>query len=129
MKTIREKISSGAPWEKIVGYSRAVSVGNVIELSGTVAVENGETVGKGDAYLQTITILQKIKKVLEQAGFSMNEVVRTRMYVTDISQWESIGKAHGEFFAEVQPATTMVEVSRLIDDDYLVEVEATAIKT
>lgn len=125
----RENFSSGAPWEAVVGYSRAVKIGNVIEVSGTTAVEDGQLIGLGDAYLQTKTILQKIEKVLLQAGSSMEEVVRTRMYVTDISQWEAVGRAHGEFFKNIRPATAMVEVSALIESDMLVEIEATAIIT
>jgi enamine deaminase RidA (YjgF/YER057c/UK114 family) len=128
MDNVRENYASGAPWESIVGYSRAVRVGNVIELSGTVAVEDGRIIGKGDAYTQTVIILEKIKSVLEKAGFVLENVVRTRIYVTDISCWEQVGKAHGEVFGNIRPATSMVEVSRLIDDDYLVEVEASAIR-
>ena len=127
MMTHRKNISSGAPWEDLVGYSRAVKLGHTIEVSGTVAVKDGYVVGKGDAYLQTQCALEIIKEVLIKAGASLEDVVRTRIYVTDISQWESIGKAHGEVFAHIKPATTMVEVSRLIDPEYLVEIEATAI--
>jgi enamine deaminase RidA (YjgF/YER057c/UK114 family) len=124
----RINYSSGAKWEEIVGYSRAVKMGNTIEVTGTVAVdEKGEVAGRGDAYAQTRFILEKIRKVLEQAGAEMKDVVRTRMFVTDISRWEEYGKAHGEFFAEIKPCTTMVEVKGLIAPEYLVEIEATAI--
>lgn len=123
----RTNYSSGAKWEDIVGYSRAVKIGNTLEISGTVAVENGELIGKGDAYLQTKTILQKIEKILQNAGASLQNVVRTRMYVTDISRWEEVGRAHGEFFRAIKPATSMVEVSGLIEPDYLVEIEVTAV--
>jgi enamine deaminase RidA (YjgF/YER057c/UK114 family) len=125
--TIRQNISSGAPWEDIVGYSRAVKIGNTIEVSGTVAVREGEIVGKDDGYLQTQCVLEIIEKVLAKAGASLEHVVRTRMYVTDISQWEMIGKAHGEVFGMIKPATSMIEVSNLIDPDYLVEIEVSAV--
>ncbi len=124
----RQNISTGAPWESIVGYSRAVKIGNLVEVSGTVALdENGNLVGKNDPHAQTICILEKIEKALKAAGATLQDVVRTRIYVTDISQWEAVGKAHGQFFAEIRPATSMVEVSRLIGEDYMVEIEATAI--
>ncbi len=124
----RYNYSSGAPWEEVVGYSRAVKVGNIIEVTGTVAVdENNKVAGLDDAYAQTKFILEKISKVLEQAGSSLKDVVRTRMYVTDISRWEDYGRAHGEFFSAIKPCTTMVEVSALIAPEYLVEIEATAI--
>jgi enamine deaminase RidA (YjgF/YER057c/UK114 family) len=124
----RTNYSSGTKWEDIVGYSRAVKVGNTIEVTGTVAVdENNATVGKGDAYAQTKFILDKIEKVLQQAGASLKDVVRTRMFVTDISRWEEYGKAHGEFFSIIKPCTSMIEVKGLIDPDYLIEIEATAI--
>lgn len=123
----RVNISSGAPWEAIVGYSRAVRVGNIIEVTGTVAVDDNGPVGVGDAYEQTKFIIQKIEKVLAQAGANLTDVVRTRLFVTDIAQWEAYGKAHGEFFGEIRPCTTMVEVSRLIASEYLIEIEATAI--
>lgn len=127
MKNKREHFSSGAPWEEIVGYSRAVRVGNIIEVTGTVAVDdNGVVVGEGP-YEQTKFIIQKIEKVLHRAGATLNDVVRTRMFVTDISRWELYGKAHGEFFGTIKPCATMVEVSRLISPDYLIEIEATAI--
>lgn len=124
----RITISSGAPWEPLVGYSRAVRVGNEIHVSGTTAVdENGILVGAGDAGAQTRHILGIIRQALEEAGASLEDVVRTRIYVTDISQWEDIGRAHGSFFGDIRPAATMIEVSRLIDPDMLVEIEATAI--
>jgi enamine deaminase RidA (YjgF/YER057c/UK114 family) len=123
----RKNIFSGAPWETKVGYSRAVRVGNVIEVSGTTAVLNGEVQHKGDMYRQTQFVLALIEKALEEAGADLHDVVRTRMYVTDISRWEEAGKAHGEFFVHIRPATTMVEVSKLIDPEILIEIEATAI--
>lgn len=124
----RINVSSGAPWEPLVGYSRAVRVGNEIHVSGTTALdENGMLVGQGDPGAQTRQILTIIKHALEDAGATMADVVRTRIYVTDISQWEDIGRTHGEFFGDIRPAATMVEVSRLIDPDMLVEIEATAI--
>ncbi len=123
----RQNISSGTAWEKSVGYSRAVKIGNIVEVSGTVAVENDSVVGKGDAYEQTKFIIKKIEIALKQAGAGLKNVVRTRIYTTDISKWESIGKAHGEFFGEIMPATTMVEVKALINSELLVEMEATAI--
>ena len=126
-QNMRKNISSGAPWEDVVGYSRAVRVGNHIEVAGTTAVENGQNIGVGDAYAQTIFILEKIKKAIVEAGGQLEDVVRTRIFVTDISQWEDVGRAHGAFFKNIKPAATMVEVSRLIDDELLVEIEATAI--
>ncbi|WP_428654988.1 RidA family protein [Runella sp.] len=123
----RINISSGAPWEAIVGYSRAVRIGNTIEVSGTVAVEGDQLIGFGDPYIQTKVIIQKIENALQQAGASLSDVVRTRIFVTDISQWEAVGRAHGEFFSEIRPCTTMVEVSRLISPEYMVEIEATAL--
>lgn len=124
----RKNFSSGAKWEDIVGYSRAVLMGNHLEISGTVATDETGTVGKGDFYLQTRFIIEKIEKVLKQAGFELTDVIRTRIFVTDISHWEEVGKAHGEFFRDIKPATSMVEVSALIDPDYLVEIEVTAIR-
>ncbi|MDF2190974.1 RidA family protein [Paraflavitalea sp. CAU 1676] len=124
----RINISSGAKWEDIVGYSRAVKMGNIVEVTGTVAVdENSQLIGKGDAYAQTYFILSKIEKVLQQAGAGLKDVVRTRMFVTDISRWEEYGKAHGEFFSTIKPCTSMIEVKGLIDPEYLIEIEATAI--
>ncbi|MDZ4715472.1 MAG: RidA family protein [Cytophagales bacterium] len=124
----RINISSGAKWEDIIGYSRAVQVGDTMEVSGTVAVDEHGLVGKGDYYLQAKFIIQKIEKVLAQGGFSLEHVVRTRMYVTDISQWQAVGRAHGEFFGTIKPATSMIEVSGFIEPDYLVEIEVTAVK-
>lgn len=124
----RINYSSGAEWEEIVGYSRAVKTGNTIEVTGTVAVdENNNPVGNDNAYEQTKFIIEKIKKVLENAGATLNDVVRTRMFVTDIKRWQEYGKAHGEFFKNIRPCTTMVEVSGLIAPQYLIEIEATAI--
>jgi enamine deaminase RidA (YjgF/YER057c/UK114 family) len=123
----RIKVSTGSPWEPAVGYSRAVRVGNRVEVAGTTAMQDGRVVGEGDAYLQTKHILQTIEKELNQVGASMSDVVRTRMFVTDISRWEEIGRAHGEFFREIRPAATMVEVKALIDPRLLVEIEAEAI--
>jgi enamine deaminase RidA (YjgF/YER057c/UK114 family) len=124
----RVNYSSGAKWEEIVGYSRAVRMGNIIEITGTVAVdENNNLVGGNNAYEQSKYIIQKIEKVLKRAGASLEHVIRTRMFVTDISRWEEYGKAHGEFFGEIKPCTTMVEVKGLISPEYLIEIEATAI--
>lgn len=126
--TKRINISSGAKWEDIVGYSRAVKIGNTVEVTGTVAVdENSQLVGKGDAYAQTHFIIAKIEKILQQAGASLQDVVRTRMFVTDISRWEEYGKAHGEYFSTIKPCTSMIEIKGLIEPDYLIEIEATAI--
>ena len=124
----RQNIASGAKWEDIVGYSRAVRFANLVEVAGTSAVDEiGQVVGVGDPAEQTRYILRKIERALNEAGASMNDVVRTRLFVTDIRQWEAIGRAHGEFFRDVKPAATMVEVKALIDPQMLVEIEATAI--
>lgn len=124
----RTNYSSGAKWEDIVGYSRAVKIGNTIEVTGTVAVnDKGELVGGDSAYEQTIFILKKIENILIKAGASMKDVVRTRMFVTDISRWEEYGKAHGEIFSDIRPCTSMIEVKGLIDPACLIEIEATAI--
>lgn len=124
----RQNFSSGAKWEDIVGYSRAVRMGSLIEVTGTVASdEEGNVVGKNDAYAQSVYIFQKIEKVLKSAGGSLSDVIRIRMFVTDISRWEEYGRAHAEFFREIRPCNTMVEVSALISSEYLVEIEATAV--
>jgi enamine deaminase RidA (YjgF/YER057c/UK114 family) len=124
----RVNYSSGSKWEDIVGYSRAVKVGNVIEVTGTVASgDDGNVVGKDDAYAQTKYIYQKIEKVLGRAGATMRDVVRVRMFVTDIARWQEYGRAHSEFFKTIKPCNTMVEVKALIEPEYLVEIEATAI--
>lgn len=124
--TKRTNISSGAPWEDQIGYSRAVRIGNTIEVSGTAPVRNGKTVGD-NAYEQTKVCLEIVKEAIGQAGGKMEDVVRTRMFVTDISQWVAYGKAHGEVFGKIKPATSMVEVQALIDPEMMVEIEATAI--
>jgi enamine deaminase RidA (YjgF/YER057c/UK114 family) len=124
----RTNYSSGAKWEDIIGYSRAVKMGNVVEVTGTVAVDdNNNLVGSGNAYEQTKFIIKKIEGVLQKAGASLKDVVRTRIFVTDISRWEEYGRAHGEFFKDIRPCTTMVEVKGLIAPEYLIEIEVTAI--
>lgn len=118
---------SGADWEDIAGYSRGVRVGNSIEIAGTTSMRNGQLIGKNDIYLQTKTVLEIIKEAIEGLEGKLSQVIRTRIYITDISQWELVAKAHGEIFGEIKPACTMVEVSALIDPDLLVEIEASAI--
>ncbi|PSR52198.1 hypothetical protein AHMF7605_01010 [Adhaeribacter arboris] len=123
----RQNISSGAVWEEVIGYSRAVRIGNVIEVAGTTAVDGDTVIGLGDAFEQTKFILSKIEKALQEAGANMADVVRTRMFVTDISNWEEIGRAHGEYFSTIKPVTSMLEVKALIQPELLIEIEVTAI--
>lgn len=123
---MRKQVGSGSPWEDIVGYSRAVRVGNIIEVSGTTAMDGDQLIGKGDVYAQTKYIFEKVEKALQQLGGSLTDVVRTRIFVTNIDEWELVGKAHGEVFSLIKPVTSMLEVKRLINADMLIEIEVTA---
>ena len=123
----RIRITTGSPWEPVVGYCRAIKVGNIIEVSGTTAMKDGKVIGKDNPYEQTRFIFEIIQEALIKLGSSLEDVVRTRMFVTDISRWEDIGRAHGEFFKDIRPVATMVEVKSLIDPELLVEVEVQAI--
>jgi enamine deaminase RidA (YjgF/YER057c/UK114 family) len=128
IRSMRQNFATNTPWEPVVGYSRAVRVGSHIFVTGTTATDaDGRVVGAGDAYAQAVQVLRNIEAVLKRAGATMKDVVRTRMFVTDISRWQEIGRAHAEFFGEIRPAATMVEVSRLIDPEMLVEIEVDAV--
>ena len=123
----RQNILTGSPWEEKMGYCRAVRIGNIIEVSGTVAIVDGEKVKADDAYAQTLNILERIEKVLEEAGAGMKDVIRTRVFTTDISQFDNIVKAHGAYFKDIKPTTGMYEISKLVAPEYMVEIEFTAV--
>ncbi|RTE06867.1 RidA family protein [Paenibacillus whitsoniae] len=123
----RKKVFTGSPWEPQVGYCRAIRVGDRIEVAGTTAMKDGEVVGEGDAYAQTQCITTTIQEALRELGAELSDVIRTRMFVTDISQWEAYGRAHGEFFRDIQPVATMVEVQALIDPRLMIEIEVEAV--
>jgi enamine deaminase RidA (YjgF/YER057c/UK114 family) len=123
----RIRVSTGSPWEPIVGYSRAIRIGQLVEVAGTTSMKDAEVVFKGDPYNQTHYILEIINNALIEVGATMKDVIRTRMYVTDITQWEEIGRAHGEWFKDIRPVSTMVEVKALIDPDLMIEIEVQAV--
>jgi enamine deaminase RidA (YjgF/YER057c/UK114 family) len=126
---MRQKIGSGSPWEDIVGYSRAIKIGTIIEVAGTTAMDGDILAGKDDVYAQTVFIFQKIELAVKELGSSLNDVVRTRMFVINIDTWQLVGEAHGVFFKTIKPVATLVEVSRLINEELLIEIEVTAITT